>query len=210
MTTPRSCVTFLACVLATVALIGSAAEREPDIAIDGEGHLIVTSLPPILQGDEVKRHVNSGLTTSLLFQVKSSTSMMPGAARVDIRLELWDEIYLVTVIDGGGRVEKAEYESQEALAEWWSEAELVLSTSAEAVRPGARARVSLAVIPFSQAELVDTQKWLTESIGQSQGSASGRRGNASRAVSALIATSMQRRPVRSWSWNLAAGRRQTP
>ena len=51
----------------------------------------------------------------------------------------------------------------------------------------------------------------TESIGQAQGgSRAGREGGASRAVGALIATSMQRRAVRSMTWSLPIARRDKP
>lgn len=204
---------LLGLVLILVAIGASAsAAAEPRIAVHGSGGLAISSLPSLFEDDDVKRHLDSGLTTSFVFQLRSAGPIKTGAARVDIRLELWDEVYLVTVIDGQGRFEESEHDSAEALEEWWSKAEFVLSaTPADTVRAGLQAKVSLAVVPFSQAELVDTQKWLTESVGQAQGgSGAGRPGGASRAVGALIATSMQRRAVRSMSWNLAIERRDEP
>jgi hypothetical protein len=198
--------------LATAAPVLPQSDSDPRIAADGEGRLIISRLPAILHDEELKRHLDSGLTTSFVFQLRRQGLAEPGAARVDIRLELWDEVYLVTLIDGEGRVERSQLASPQGLNEWWSDAEIVLSApAAEDASFGSEARVSLAVVPFSQAELVDTQKWLTESIGQARGGTrAGRGSGGSRAVGALIATSMQRRAVRSMTWNLAIVRREEP
>jgi hypothetical protein len=199
-------------LLAIAAPAAPQSDSDPRIAADGEGRLIVSRLPAILDDEELKRHLDSGLTTSFVFQVRRQGPVEPGAARVDIRLELWDEVYLVTVIDGEGRLESSQLASAETLSEWWSDVEIVLSIpAAEGTSSGSQARVSLAVVPFSQAELVDTQRWLTESIGQAHGGTRvGRGSGGSRAVGALIATSMQRRAVRSMTWNLPVVRREEP
>lgn len=214
----------LSWTLATASL-ALAAAGEPRIELDGVGRLTVSSLPAILDDDEVKRHLDSGLTTSFAFQARLPGPGQDGAARVDIRYELWDEVYLVTVIDGAGGLAELKHESPEALARWWSSVEILLAATASASTAdgdgasssslnnglGPQIRLSLAVVPFSQAELVDTQRWLTESIGQAQGGArAGREGGASRAVGALIATSMQRRAIRSMSWSLPIVRRTEP
>ena len=188
------------------AALSAAAAEEPRVTLDSAGRLAISRLPALLTEAEVKRHLDSGLTTSLVFQGRPQGTPRSGAARVDVRFELWDEVYLVTVIDGTGRVESSRHESAERLVEWWSEVEIVLASFAGGDRPAGQARVSLAVVPFSQAELIDTQRWLAESIGQSRaGSRGGRRG-ASGAVAVLIATSMQRRAVRTDVWSVPIDR----
>ena len=219
-----SLISFAGAVAADAA-VSAVSDREPRLAIDARGRLTVSSPPAFLGDVEVKRHLESGLTTSFVFQARFSGPTEEGAARVDIRYELWDEVYLVTVFDGEGRIEESRYESMNALQAWWAEIEIGLSApvgaaaggrdggvkSASGASVGAQVRLSLAVVPFSQAELVDTQKWLTESIGQAQGGArAGRESGASRAVGALIATSMQRRAIRSMSWSLPIVRRTQP
>ncbi len=166
---------------------------------------MVSRLPPLLVEAEVKRHLDSGLTTSLALQVGLAGAR--GAARIDVRYELWDEVYLVTLIDGEGRVQRLQPGSAEELSRWWTEAEIVLAPAADSAASAGQARVSLAVIPFSQAELVDTQRWLAESIGQARGGARPDRSGTSGAVEVLIATSMQRRAVRTFSWNVPLERR---
>ncbi len=199
-------------VLLLLAGATLAQEAQPRLVIDGSGRLRLSDLPPVLDDKDVKRHLKSGLTTSLVFEARLQGPMKDGAARVDVRFELWDEVYLVTVIDGEGRLEKSQHGTLEALSEWWSDVEIVLSMpAAEAGRFGFQAKVSLAVVPFSQTELDDTQRWLTESMAQAQGgSRAGGEGGASRAVGALIATSMQRRAVRSMTWSLPIARRDKP
>ena len=185
-----------------------AANVEARVVIDDSGRVQLTGLPAVLGDIDVERHLTSGLTTSFLFRVRPQRSLPEGASRIDIRLELWDEVFLVSVIDGEGRLTRLERSSVEDLRQWWSEVEVVVSgpTSASAGSLES-ARVSLDVIPFSQAELSDTQRWLAESMGQAQ---AGTRPGVSRAVGVLIATSMQRRTVRSWTWTLPVKRRDGP
>lgn len=198
-------------LLSAVALAASAGEHEPRVTLDAAGRLVVSRLPPLLSDAEVERHLDSGLTTSLVLQGGPQGAGKSGAARVDVRYELWDEVYLLTVIDGEGRVERSRQDSAAALARWWSQVEIVLtSASASGAGSADQARVSLAVVPFSQAELLDTQRWLAESIGQTRGGGRAGSEGASGAVGVLIATSMQRRAVRTQVWNVPIERRPEP
>ena len=187
-----------------VAVAASAQEIDTRVLVDDSGRLQISELPHILGNVDVERHLSSGLTTSFLFRVRPQRSLPEGASRIDIRLELWDEAFLVSVIDGEGRISTLEHASLEDLRTWWAEAQIVASGPSGA-SPGelASARVSLDVIPFSQAELNDTQRWLAESMSQSQA-----RQGVSRAVGVLIATSIQRRTVRSWTWIVPVERQE--
>jgi len=188
-------------LLGLLAFGAHAAEIDARVEIDARGRLQLAGLPAILDDAEVQRHLSSGLTTSFLFRVRPPRPMEPGASRIDIRLELWDEIFLVSLIDGEGRLSEFQHESPEALKSWWADVGVVVSGPAATVGALESAKVSLDVVPFSQAELTDTQRWLAESMGQAgAGARPGEGGGVSRAVGALIATSMQRRSIRSWVW----------
>ena len=200
----------LAALLAAAALAADAPAA-PRLLLDGGGRPVLTRLPALLEDPSIRRHLDSGLTTSLVLQAKAPGTATGGAARVDVRLELWEEVYLVTVLEGDGRVERSRQSSIDELTRWWSEAEIALAAAPGGFAGARQARVSLAVVPFSQAELLDAQRWLVESVGQSQGGArSGRSGASASAVSALIATSMQRRAVRTVVWNVPIERRGGP
>ena len=205
------CRAVLVGLLAAAAGAAFGAEAPPRVFVDGAGRLVVSRLPALLADDEVKRHLDSGLTTSLVLQGGPQGATKAGAARVDLRFELWDEVYLVTLIDGEGRIERSRQTPAE-LADWWSELEIVLVPAGSGPPATGQARISLAVVPFSQAELVDTQRWLAESIGRARGGAGGRRstGGEVDAVGVLIATSMQRRAVRTQLWNVPIARRPRP
>lgn len=193
--------------LALAGLLSAAAgatDVDSRVVIDDSGRVLISGLPDVLGTADVERHLTSGLTTSFLFRLSPLRTLSEGASRIDVRLELWDEVFLVSVIDGEGEVTRLEHASLGELRQWWANASVIVSGPA---RVGSSlpetARVSLDVIPFSQAELSDTRRWLAESMG---GAAAGARPGASRAVSVLIATSMQRRAVRSWTWTVPLAR----
>lgn len=198
-------------LLLLLAVSVQAADITSRVEVDDRGRIVLSGLPAIFGEADVERHLSSGLTTSFLFRVRPPRPFEQGAARFDIRLELWDEVFLVSQIDGEGNLTQIQLSSPEALQSWWAALGAVVSGPNEA-GPGASgtARVSLDVIPFSQAELMDAQRWLAESMGQAGGGSRPGDGGVSRAVSALIATSMQRRAVRSWVWTAPIVRQERP
>ncbi len=54
----------------TLVLVGLAAPAtgEPRIFLDADDRLVISATPPLLTDAEVKRHLDSGLTTSFVFQ----------------------------------------------------------------------------------------------------------------------------------------------
>lgn len=183
---------------------------EPNLGIDSGGWLVVRELPSILDHNEVQDHLQSGLTTTLAFQIVSTSreSVLKGGARVDIRYELWDEVYLTSryTLDRGA--ERKELASVSELRQWWSALNLrVIQVAPQTLSPREEFRLSLQVVPFSKAEQMDTQRWFSESVhrGSSEtkerGGITGRRSDPlERVFSLLIATSIQRRPLVSFDW----------
>ncbi len=188
--------------------LGAVAPPAVEVAREG---LVLTHLPPILAEEEVKKQLGTGLTTSFLFEVKAQgdAGKSKGGARVDVRYALWDEIYIVTRIDATGRVVRINLPSFERLGEWWREARLVV------IRPPAAAaarsvEVRLSLIPFSQAEQLDAQRWFSQSLSAERSGSAGAVSGAvedqpesfSQVLNLLLATSIGRTPLLELQWNV--------
>ena len=118
----------LAALLGGLAAGRLAAVPPPAVEAVRDG-LALTHLPPILGDEEVRKQLATGLTTSFVFTAEArgaSGAKLTGAARVDVRYDLWDEVYLVTRIDASGHAARVTLPSFERLAEWWREERLVV------------------------------------------------------------------------------------
>jgi hypothetical protein len=202
---------FAASVLA-MAVPAPAAEL-PRVSLDG-GKLVVSGLPGVLARPEVRPHLDSGLTTTFVLQVSAGDAKggkAQGGATITVRWEPWDEVYLVAAAGAaGGAVRRESLPSRERLDSWWRDLRLpVLDPGALGREGDWRVQVSVHVVPFSEAEREDTQRWFSASV------ASGQRSNAQdasaaakhTAASSLVldlwaATSIRRRSLVSYDWNL--------
>ncbi|HVR98633.1 MAG TPA: hypothetical protein VMW27_18600 [Thermoanaerobaculia bacterium] len=196
---------LLACALQAV--------EQPVLEKSPSGGMALTRLPPVLGQAEVRHQLDTGLTTTLAFHVRLADTQgarTEGGARVDVRFELWDEVYLVTRIDAGGKVARATLPSFEKLAAWWREQRLEVVPAARLNgRTPLRADVRLRVIPFSQAEQLDTQRWLSRSLSSDEAGSAGAVSEAfaaesfDRLLQSLMATSIQRPALVELSWKLS-------
>ena len=203
----RALFAFLAVLLPAVpaATAGPALERSAEA-------VTLTRLPPLLRSGEVRRHLETGLTTTLAFEVRlTGGGRVRGGARIDIRYELWDEIWLVTRADTLGRTQRARFPSFEQLETWWRDLRLdVLAPRT----PAGPAEVRLRVIPFSQSEQLDAQRWFSRSLAaesaDSAGAVSGLLEEPSGDLfNLLLATSIGRPALKEYEWKLTVpgGRR---
>jgi hypothetical protein len=184
----------------------------PSLQPEG-GFVVLAGLPSLLHRADIRKQLDSGLTATLAFEVRTtgaSPQKLRGGARVDVRYELWDEIYLVTRLDASGRRERLRFDSFDKLGQWWREARLPVLPLPRAPGPW-QAEVRLRVIPFSQAEQRETQRWLTESMAGdgSDGSAGAvsqaledRPVSFSQVLQLLVATSIGRPALFEQEWNL--------
>ncbi len=204
--------------LAWIAILGpvdrAAAMNEPRLELSPRHEWVLSSLPDLLAGDEVKPHLLTGLTTSFNFQlsVRGVNGGKPiGGAKVDVRYELWDEVFHVAVLDLAGRHEPRIVPSFEALCLWWRELSLKILAPRGGLSTSSTARVTVDVVPFSQSETAETQRWLADSVGGEPGMSgpeevAGLAEEPSepldRVLSLLLTTSIKRRALLSFAWSI--------
>ncbi|HJX29044.1 MAG TPA: hypothetical protein VJ885_14125 [Thermoanaerobaculia bacterium] len=202
-------------VLCGLLLAARALSATPVLRPEGSW-IVLSGLPPLLERAEVRKQLDSGLTATLAFDVRttgSSPEKIRGGARVDVRYELWDEIYVVTRLDASGKRERLRFDSFEKLGRWWREARLAVLPLPPNVHQGAgqwTSSVWLRVIPFSQTEQRETQRWLTESMSsEGEGSAGAvsqaledRPASLSQLLQLLVATSIGRPALFGQEWKL--------
>jgi hypothetical protein len=185
------------------------ALQAPAIETARDG-LTLTRLPPILSEPEIRKQLGTGLTTSFIFEAttKGTTGgKVRGAARVDVRYELWDEVYIVTRIDAAGRAVRVTLPSFERLAEWWRDARLAVIRDP---RGAPRLEIRLRVIPFSQAEQLDAQRWFSQALSAEKSGSAGALSEAvenqpesfNQILNFLMATSIGRPALVEYEWNL--------
>ncbi|MEO8382775.1 MAG: hypothetical protein ABI779_24165 [Acidobacteriota bacterium] len=188
-------VPLAALVLLAAAAVSYAAPRAR-MRADGEVEVLLPET--VLARKEVARQLTSGLTTAFVLRVEQRK--LSGGARVEIRYDLWEETYLITVLEFDGRIRKAKVAAAK-LAEWWRGAALrVLRTE----DPSESVETRLQVLPFSAREEADTERWLSESVGASpkKNATTDPRSSANALLDAIIGTSVQRRPILEFRWSL--------
>jgi hypothetical protein len=179
----RGGVTLLLLLTATATF---AAERRPVITLNGER--VLASLPDtILKDARVRTRLESALTTTFIFRTSFG-----GASRIEIRYDLWDEVYRVR------RDRAAQQEIAKAqLESWWQ-------TPIDVGRAGERRAIDieLIVLPFSAAEEKDARQWLSKS-----GGAGAPPADPSSIVDVLIGTTLTARPIVSFRWSVEIPKR---
>ena len=204
--------------LGLLLLAPAAATGEVRLDLEPERGMVLSRLPPILVDEEVHRHLTTGLTTTLLFRLEPQPRAAPAGARVEVRYELWDEVFHVTVLTADGRSERMILPGFEELDRWWRRAGLTVLGPESVGGVGGTVRLVLDVIPFSQAERDDTERWFSETIGAAAGgdaeeanrSPDDREESLARVLSVMIATSIQRRALTSYEWTLELPGERSP
>lgn len=198
----------LPALLAAALLLGAASEPPPRLARGADGRLWLRGLPPLLGREPLARQLESGLTTVLALTVEAEEGVI-GGAEIRIRYELWDEVFRVAVATpaaADSEPEGRELESADALDRWWRALRLAVG---DAPAVGSEVRVTLAAVPFSRSEQLDTQRWLAESARRAERGQAGDPGTplaegdaVERVLTTLIATSIRRRPLTVHRWRV--------
>jgi hypothetical protein len=181
------------CVLAAIILAASLArgQEQPLTVSLLPGGTVAVALPlSILQRADVRKQLGGGLTTTFLITARDGD--LKGGARIEVRYDLWDEVYHVRRIEFDARVERQRF-TAEQLERWWRTPTRLLSTTADALR----LQVELSVLPFSAAEEEDARQWLSKSGGVGSASHGARSPGL---VDVLIGTTIQARPLLTFKW----------
>jgi hypothetical protein len=158
----------------------------------------------------VRKQLGTGLTTSFAFEAaaRGAGGKPKGAARVDVRYDLWDEVYVVTRVDAAGHAARTTLPSFDRLAEWWRDARLVVARGALAT--AGTVDVRLRVIPFSQAEQLETQRWFSQALSAEKSGSAGAVSDAvadqpesfSQVINLLMSTSIGRPALLEYAWKV--------
>ena len=190
--------------LAAASLL--AADRPVARVLPGGG--VALALPgDVLARKDLARQLTSGLTTT--FAITATAGSRRGGGRIEVRYEPWDEVYFVTTRGIDLQAQRLQLASAQKLREWWRDASLRVLPDATGVD---EIEVAVEVLPFSIEEQKETQRWLTRSLGEAHearsldpGEVSGTGGAAS-VLDVLIGTSIQRRPILRYRWNVPVQR----
>jgi hypothetical protein len=179
-------------VFAVFLMLALPASAQTPGFIAQPGRIAAVVLPAaVLSDGEVHHQLASGLTTTFLLTARQRGVDASGAAHIEIRFDLWDEVWLVRRIEFDGKEERQRITSQRLLDQWWSTPVRFFAAAADRVT----LTVTLTVLPFSVAEGKDAREWMAKSAGVSAAEP-----RSSPFVTALIGTTLNAKPIRSYRW----------
>jgi len=151
----------------------------------------------VLEDPLIREQLRSGLTATFRLLLRRD-GREAGEARIDIRYEPWDEVYLVDLIQTTGASVARQFPDDAALAEWWASPFLALEGDAS---DGSWTLI-LEVIPFSHAERDEARRWLTAQPRAEAREAEQTRAAENPVMTTILATSIRREPIRRYRWKL--------
>ena len=102
---------MVSAALLAFLLLAPAPSDRPVLAVAGDRVLV--ALPPsILKQKEVHARLESALTTTFVVKTRDAN------ARIEIRYDLWDDVYRVKRIDAAGRMAQQSVTAAQ-LEAWW-------------------------------------------------------------------------------------------
>lgn len=198
---------FSLLVLLIAPALAFAAPPPPMILLAAGGKAVSALPPQLVEVPEVKKHVMSGLTMNLLLSADGSAPH----GRLTIRYEPWDEVFHVEALGLDGTEETKTLRSLDELKGWISTPRFALPGRFD---PGAAVRIAASVVPFSASEEADAKRWLARSISRAPADVAeaapppGQRIDRIPSLfSAVIGSSIRRKPVLRYEWVVRAGRR---
>ena len=197
-------------LLSLLALGAGGAVPRPKATVTRGGALTLTLPAALLRSKEVAQQLTSGLTTVFVLTVnaKDESGTTKGGARIDVRLELWEEKYFVTVTEPTGQERKLAFASEAALAKWWSE-QPVLVVPPRKFAAQVDVEVRLRMLPFSSREQKDAQRWLARTLSARDGRTETTPAQSAEILRIIVETSVRRRPLLEHRWTVRAEREET-
>ena len=181
-----------------------AAQRA---VITPAGALTITLPSDLIAKKEVREHLTSGLTTVFVIATfaEEDGGVTSGGARVEVRFALWEEQYVVNVIDPSGDEHRMTFASAAAFERWWAENPLTVSPPRR-YGPRVDVRVKLTMLPFSARDQSDTRKWLARTLSESAAANERTAAQSAEVLRAIVETSVKRRPLLVREWTMHATR----
>ena len=179
--------------LALLVAASTLAQHRP--AFGHSGGLVTTTLPvSILDSAPVKKQLAGGLTTTFLVAARQQQRVL--GARIEVRYDLWDEVWHVRRIEFDRKEDRQRLTSREALEKWWRTPVRIFASAA----PDLPLQVDLSVLPFSASEEEDARQWIAKGGGVATPSGEG-------LVDVLIGTTLAAKPIIRWRWDVQVGPR---
>jgi hypothetical protein len=186
-------------MLSTGIALGSQPTR-PEVVFDrGQQQVLLRSLPQLLEEPEIQERLTSGLTNTFAVDAtaRGDNQRLRGRAQVDVRWEMWDEVFIVDVVAWDGTVHRTTLAGSEALQTWWESTEIAI-LAAEGLVADSRVEVTVSFLPFSASEERSAEEWLVASTRRS----GARDGGGGTVVRAMVASSIVREPLLHFTWEL--------
>jgi hypothetical protein len=186
----------------------AVSAAEPPSLVKSSSGLTLLLHPGVLELPEVRRHLDTGLTTSFVFEAilrDPRSGRRTSTAVIDVRWDPWEEHYLLHVRNAVGRDERLRLAGFDPLLRWWGACRIELFDRPPG-RDTVRSRLRLTIVPFSSGEARDTRQWFEKSLSdgsaaEDAGAKTSDQGDPLRSLlSTLIATSISRRSVLEFEW----------
>jgi len=177
-------------ILLIFAVSIDAAEPKPELMVLPDHSAGVVFPVTTLSSEVAKKQLASGLTTTFLASARGGD--IKGAARIEIRYDLWDEVWIVRRIEFDRKVEQERLASRPALEKWWTTPVRMFPAGSGPLS----VNIELAVLPFSADEEEDTRQWISKAGGV------GGTGAGGGFVDVLIGTTISARPLITYRWRV--------
>ena len=185
-----------AAVVAFVVMLAAVVrgQHRPVFGTQAGGVVTATLPVSILHAPQVRKQLASGLTTTFVVAARQRDRLT--GARIEIRFDLWDEVWHVRRVEQDRREERQKLPSMEALETWWHMPVRIFTTADNAIP----LQVELSVLPFSASEEEDARQWIAKGGGAARPAGEG-------LVDVLIGTTLAAKPIIRWRWDVQVGAR---